>query len=293
MRRSPTGLFEFDIQNVTGSSIDSDGFLLAQHDEDGEAGGPPMQLIAPLGMLGRPLDPVVDQSTGQPQSANACMAFRCTQGSNGFSLPLCDPREVALMPALKPGERIFYGAAGQFHRLHEDGSHSLATTDAGGGPTDSSGNSAQTVTLRVTPTSHERWAPWGQEFFDGMGWRVTHVGGAKMSLGYISGLPGPMAGGNSTFRVQCDLLELNAGAVAIGPTGSDAMPVAQATPLVAVLTTIGSALEAIQQALLTITPGSATTGGGPASEACAPAVSAAVSAISGALEAISTQSAIG
>lgn len=273
---------DIDIVNVVGTHVDANGFLSLQPEAEGPNGAaPPYPTMHWHGLWSCPRDPVVDPGSGRPDPSKSCSMLRWLEGSSGFSFPLHDVRTIADLPIGTPGETIVHNDFGAFSRYHEDGSITHSTTSAGGAST------GQTIADRITPTGFLRFAPWGKQTFDATGFRVKHVGGARFALGYAGGL---IPGLESYARIQADIVEINASAIAFGPAGVPTQPVAQAVPLVAILGTISDALVAIQVAMGTITAGS---GGGPAAAAAAPQVEAAVAAIAGALVVISTQTAIG
>jgi hypothetical protein len=275
---------DLDIVNIVATNIDDDGFLEGQYDADGDEGSPSYPHRHPHGLFSRPLDPVVDDGTGQVDPSQACSAFAFHQGGEGHIIALDDPRTVAKLPAILPGETCLHNDFGCFQRLTADGSLVQSTTTTGGG------NDGQGVAQWVTPTMHQRTAPWGRETFDQMSFRWAHAGGAKLTLGFISGMPAPMDSGRSYVRAQADMVELNASAITIGPTGSVSQPVAYAQPLVDILSAIGIALSAISTALAT---GAPSGGGIPGAAVVAPLVVNCEELISGALITISTQTAIG
>lgn len=281
-----------DIVNVVGTSVDGDGFESIQWDADGEQDSAPTpgQSYHPFGAWGRPPDAVVEPSTNgaagaaAPDPSKSCQCLKLEEGSLTHLLALCHPPTQAILPTPAAGEHITYASSGCFTRHHADGSISLATTDAGGAPT------GRTIAFRVRPTERTFFAPWGRESFDQYGFRVSHVGGARLTLGYVSGLPAPLTGGRSTARVQADIVEVSGSAIAIGPSAALRQAVAQAAPLVEILSSIGAALQAINTAMATITT---TTPGATAAAASLPVVEQAVAAIGAALVTISTQTTIG
>ncbi len=280
--------FEWDIANVHGTSVDTDGYQSTQHDADGEdqAGAPPNQSHHLFGSWGRAPDAVVEPSTGggtgQPDPSKSAGVLVAMEGGVGHSWDLEHPPTIAILPTPLGGEHVTYSSAGNFTRHFNDGRICRSTTDAGG-------HGGRTISDWVTPTAFTRDAPWGREGFDATGWRVNHVGGARLTLGFISGLPAPFGGkGQSYVRAQADMVEINGSAITIGPTGAIGQPVAQALPLSAILTSIGAALTALQTAV-----GGAGPGGPAAAAASLPFVTAAMTQIAAALTTISTQTAIG
>lgn len=281
-----------DIVNVLGTSVDTDGFQSATFDADGEEGSPAYQVRYIHGVCSRPLDPVVDQSTGAPDPTRACSALMMLEGGHGHFVHLDDPRSVAALPNVQPGETILHSDFGSFQRHAEDGSISDSTTTTGGG------SDGQSVFQRVAPDHFQRIAPWGKETLDATGFRWAHVGGARFSLGYAGGL---VPGLSNYARIQADTIELNGSAVTIGPTSAVHQPVAQALPLVEILQN----LQAVHQAVLTMITAMGLVPPNPASGAAiagialtsTPLITAAVqtaqASVAAALETISTQTAIG
>jgi hypothetical protein len=289
-RGAGDGMVQLDLQNIVGTSVDDDGYPQAQHNEDGEQGGPALPILGPLGFISMPLDPVMSQDGIEPDPAQSASAFRVTQGSRGFSFPLQDPREIALVPKPNPGERLWHSAFGSFIRQHNDGAVSIATTDAGGSPKDGDGNPAQMVANRTTPTSFERFGPWGRELFDAMSWRMNHAGGAKVAFGAIGGLPGPLSSVKCFARFEADMIEINGKIVSIGPGSGPHYPVVWAEPLLVILQAIADTFEEFAVAVGTIT--SASPGAGAAST-MAPIIAALQTQIGSALETIASTVAIG
>lgn len=284
---------ELDIANVTSTGVDADGYLEVQHDAEGEqnAGVPGGQACYPHGLWSRPIDPQIDPASGQPIPSKACRVLTMYEGGVLHSMPLDDPRVVAALPAINAGETILYGDFGNFFRLHADGSCSIATTDKGGNPT------GRTVALRVTPTEKTFDSPWGQERFDQSAWKMVHTpSGARITAGGIGGLPGPLGQLSSYIRMQAALIEINATALTLGPSGGIAQNVVQAqafysevlVPIAAALGGIAAALEGLQ---ITVDP-SMTKPCTPPIQAAVPLCAAAVTAIAISLPTVSTQCAI-
>jgi hypothetical protein len=251
---------ELDIVNIVSTNIDPDGFLSGTYDADGDAGSPSHQVGAIHGLFSRPLDPAIDPASGQPDPEKACRSLLYYQGGQGHLIPLDDVRTVATLPPILPGETMVLSDFGNFTRYHADGSIDDSTTTTGGSST------GQSVYSRVAPDNFEWLAPWGRMRYDATGFMLAPLGGALLMGGYAGGIL-PNLG--SYWRIAADMVEINGGAVTIGPTGAVGQPVAQAPALVAILGTIA------QVAIVT------------------QAVQACQAAIAGALPAISTQTAVG
>src|SRR5262245_58547482 len=103
----------FEVGAVTLSEYDDDGFLGVQVDVHGnQPSMPPFELHSPYGFHSRPLDPLDEKP---------CTAFVGWQGSQAFAWLATDPIVQPRLPALKKGESMQYGSAGQFIRCHADG----------------------------------------------------------------------------------------------------------------------------------------------------------------------------
>lgn len=288
-----TGVIGFDIANVTGTSIDPDGFQVTQWDAEGEenAGVAASQAHHMFGSWGRAPDAVVEPGTqgavgaGEPDPSRSAACLVGHEGGVAHVFDLEHVPTIANLPTPAGGEHLSYSIAGCFTRHMLDGSVVRSTTDTGG-----AAHAGTTIADWMRPTGFTRDAPWGRETFDNTGFRVKAAGGAKLSLGFVSGLPPPLNGGQSYFRALANIVEINGGAISIGPTASDLESVAKAPQLVTVLTSLAAAIQAVQLALATITT---STPGATAALASAPAVAAAQTAVAGALALISTQTAIG
>lgn len=271
-----SGHLAFDIGCVMLSEYDSDGFLGVQYDAEGEnnSGVPPYEVHSLGGFLHRPLDPEVDDQ-GLPNEGQAANMMFAMEAGKGHAFVLEDPRVVQQLPLLQKGETVVHGDAGQFTRYFADGSIVDFTTTKGGDPT------GVQISDTFGPNGWDAIAPWGRQGFDQYGWRVQHAGGASVNIGSAAGLIPNLT---SFICLQAAMIELDAACLAIGPTGVPAMPVAWATPLVAILGQIVAALAALRLDLSTATGAGATS---------APLVSQLTGQVGGWLEAISTQTAIG
>lgn len=71
------------------------------------AGAPTFECISPLGLLSRPMDPVVGPDGTMSTGAN-CLFAR--EGGEGFAMPTNDPRWIAKIPQPTKGSTILYSA---------------------------------------------------------------------------------------------------------------------------------------------------------------------------------------
>lgn len=250
-RDAENGSLEWEIANVTGTTYDENGFLSITIDAEGEQGSVPIPVHFLNGVFGRPIDPVVDPSSGEPIPSKACQALIAWEGGFAHAILLSDVRTVAKTPNILPGEKGMLADAGHFFRLHQDGSISIVTSTTGGG------TDGQTVQLRVRPTTMMFDAPWGNLNFDGTGFRVRHVGGSSLSLGYAGG---PIPGLGSYVNISGQMVKIAGSAIAIGPTGSVQQGVAQALPLQAVLQSMMVLIESLITAVGTIATGAPSGG---------------------------------
>jgi hypothetical protein len=273
------GSLEWEIANITGTSVDADGFMSVTIDSEGEHGSIPIPVQHMNGLWGMPLDPVVDKGTGEPIPSKACQVLVAWEGGKAHAFPLNDPRTVGKLPLGVPGERVLWADAGHFYRQHADGSHSWVTSTTGGG------TDGQTVQFRVRPTTMLFDAPWGRLTFDGTGFRVRHVGGAALSLGYAGG---PIPGLGSYATLSGDMVKIAGSAIAIGPTGSAQQGVAQALPLQVVLQSMMVALESLAAGVSGI-----PSGGAAAAATAATQIALAQTAVAQLLATCATRTAIG
>lgn len=239
--------FEWDIGCAVMSSYDVDGFLGVQIDAYGEQGSGvhPYEAHHLHGFISRPADPVADAS-GAPDTSNACNVMFALEGGRGHAWVLEDPRVVPFLPTLRPGEAMFYGAAGQFVRCKADGSISLMTTDATvPGPAGSPILNGRNIFLDIKPTGLVFVAPWGRLTFDATGFHVRTQGGARLDLGSISGLPAPLDKIDTYASMSAAMVSMEGSVVSQGPTTGTAEPAAKAITLTAYLTALAAAVQAV------------------------------------------------
>lgn len=248
---------ELDIGLALFSALDGNGFLTIQPDAYGEqkSGMAPCETHHPLGMIARPLDPVVDKG-GTPDPTQAAQLLRLDEEGKSHVLALEDPRAVANLPPIQKGESVVYNCFAQFVRLAADGSVTLFTTSDGT-------TNGQSVYQRVETGAFKQVAPWGTATFDWSGWHVQTKAGGRFSLTGIAGLPAPF----SAMLASCALLEAQTivleGTVQLG-AGEGQLPVALATPLLAYLAQMATALQDIATAVKALATTPVTTSAGPA-----------------------------
>lgn len=212
----------------TGASV------LAQIDQDGgqDATTPTWETVHPYGFSARPPDPATD-TDGNPTAG--CQALHDWDGSRGFVLPLGDPRLGPSLPAIKKGESLQYGQAGQFIRCHADGAISLFTTD------DATPN-GRSIFLRLSPDQGLEFScPWIRVSCGPNGFHVLHSSGARIDLGSISGVPAPLDALASYVKIQAAMCSVMGSAVSLGTDGG-AANLAAVVALDAFLATIVAAI---------------------------------------------------
>lgn len=223
----------WDIGICMMSTYDGSGFLGVQYDAEGSLGSgstsgaasqavPPnggaadYEVIMPGGLMHRPMDPAVD-GNGNPNSAQAAQVLNLREAGRVFAMPLGDPRSVAILPTIANGSTLLYSDCGSFVRLEgsgaEQGQISLFTTDDG--TTD-----GYSVGYQVYPTGFSEIGPWGKRTFDLSGHEMIASSGARLTLGYAGGLPGPLAALSAMFAVMADTATLDASYVNLGRSGA-------------------------------------------------------------------------
>lgn len=114
-----TGL-AWDLGTVTITDYDADGFPEVQVQTFAPSDDPSaesMEMHHPFGFLSRPRDPDAD--------GMGCQLFYAREGSRSHGLLSYDPRTIPLLPTLKKGGSVQYGATGSFFEF--DGEQGSAT----------------------------------------------------------------------------------------------------------------------------------------------------------------------
>jgi hypothetical protein len=101
---------ELDFGLIVATEIDDSGWIGLQIDAYGEkkASVSPGEPCFPCGLIAAPHDPDLDVE-GVPIPSAACGAMYGYDGSDLQVWPLVDPRDVAALPHLEKGGRLFYG----------------------------------------------------------------------------------------------------------------------------------------------------------------------------------------
>jgi len=271
-------MMDWSLRVVTYSEVDANGFVGIQFDGLGEQNGvPSVETHHPFGLMANPPEP-------DANGAFSCLTLVGWDGDIPHAWLCSDPRSRVVLPILKKGETLLYGCAGNFVRMHADGRISIFTTD------DNTPN-GKTISLQVKPDGFLFSAPWGKITFDATGFHVLHSSGAAFDLGAIGGLPAPLDAIGSYIKLTAGMVQREATIIADGTAAGVAEPVAKATTLLAVLSSIAADLTAIQATLAATAgiPGASGTMAAPIA-ASATTTIAAVSAIAGAALALPSAS---
>jgi hypothetical protein len=232
------------------TAYDADGYLVAQPDTPGQKGSGSHEVMLPLGLMARQLDPVVDKD-GNISSGTPMLAV--WEGGQALLMPMSDSRTVPGLPSLKKGETGLHGHASNFFRNHEDGSCSISTTEDGTA-------TGRSVFYKQGPAGYEWAAPWGRQRLDATGWHLqTRSGGCSIDMGGIGGMPAPLNSLGGYFRLQAPSVIVKTTLMAVGPVGAPADSVAKATPTLAAIAALNTVLAAMQTPGAFISPPS----GGP------------------------------
>jgi len=237
---------QLQVGKVLGSKYDDDGFLCVQVETFGSSDITQgwFRLYNPHGFQTRPLD---------PDNVTACQAMYWVDGTVGYAILLNDPRQQNALLQSQKGESFFHGPGGSFIRMHADGTISLFTTDDG--TTEGRG-----VQLQVSGKGLLFNFPYGRLTFDDTGFHVLHNSGARIDLGAIGGLPAPLSALQSYVTISAAIAKVEGAAVGMGTREGSAQPVALATAVLALCTSLNNVLAAIGTGGLLAPAGSA---GGP------------------------------
>lgn len=160
--------------------------------------------------------------------------------------------DAKFVPLRKPGEKLQFGPASNFTRMHADGKISLCTRTED----DDQGKS---VYLQVRPDGFRLVHPHIKVMFDGTGAHITHSSGARVDLGAISGMPPPLDALSSYAKLSAALVSVEGSMVNIGAAGGLATPPARTDALLVVLNAIGAALDSLVAGGLTSATGGVVT----------------------------------
>lgn len=160
-----------------------------------------------------------------------------------------DVRSATIAGLLKPGESCAYASTGTACTLYKrDGSVTNLTTD-------DNTDTGHSVFARVA-TDGFLWAcPWGKMTFDSTGFHVLHASGARIDIGGVSGMPAPLDTLGSYFTIGAKMGRIEAAILSVGTTAGTPEPVAKATTLYALLSSIAGSLSSISTTLAAVAAG--------------------------------------
>lgn len=175
----------------------------------GATDGEGAEFMFPPGLAAVPAPP----TPGSPSA----QAFTFRQGDRDIILGIRDARAAAMYGNLKPGEAALYATVGAARVLVKaDGSVTLYTTH------NNTNDSGKATFLRIGPgdVGLQFVAPFGTFAFDPTGLHIRHASGAKMSMGPIGGLPGPLAIFGSQFQVSASLCKVAGSLTLLGASAT-------------------------------------------------------------------------
>lgn len=183
---------------------------------------------------------------GQP----ACQAVTINRGDRDICIATADKRSQAIYGNLKEGESCMYAAGIDGNAqgrviCKQSGAVALVTTD-------SNTASGHTMYLKLDPVKgFEMSLPWGRMTFGPNGFHVLHSGGARIDLGAIAGLPGPLAALGSYVKIEGGIASVKGGAVSLGTDGGagNAAAVVLLTSLLTAINTLAAAIAAVPAAI--------------------------------------------
>lgn len=247
----------FDVHHVLRTTVTEDGVVMLNiGDARSEvAADERVPLFQTPGVLSLPANP--SPGTGGAE-------VMCLETSAGYiGMSVRDNRKSAIAGQTQPGETTVFASGSQACTLYKaNGSVTQFTTH------DNTAN-GRSVYSMVAPTGFTRFMPWGKETFDEKGFHVTHISGARIDLGAISGLPPPLDTLDSYASMSAKIIRIEGSTISLGTSAGVPEPIAKATTLLALLTS----LQAEHTAMLNLATAIAAT---PAAVGTAPAVNPAV-----------------
>jgi len=187
---------------------------------------------------------------------------------------------VVAVPAKRmsvPGGGMILGTPNEARRYADEATFIRANTDTGVislFTTEDNTPDGKSVFFQVKPDGFIFNFPHGKLTFNGQGFHLLHSSGARIDLGAIAGLPAPLDALGSYVSVGAQIAKIEAAAIALGPAGGAAEPVAKATTLIATLGQILAALDAATSAIEALKATAAPSGAAGAEAAFAAAMAA-------------------
>lgn len=201
------------------------------------------------GFASRPAVPTPGQAAAQ--------AVVVRQSDHDVVIAVRDPRSQAIYGNLAAGESCLYAPASQARvMLKADGGVVIYTTD-------DNTKDGRGIYFKISPTKGLEYScPWGRMNFGPLGFHVVHSGGARIDLGAVGGLPGPLASLGSYAKLEGGITSIKGGAVSLGTDGgaaNEAAVTALASYLASLVTALGAAFTAVGVAGAANGPAGATS----------------------------------
>jgi hypothetical protein len=192
--------------------------------------------------------------------------------------PNPDPKWI---PNRTPGEKIIFGPKNTFIRMKADGTIHLFTRDS------DSDEQGKTVCFQVRPDGFVWEHPHMRITAGPKGYHAVHSSGARIDFGAIGGLPFPLDALSSMLKLSAGMVQIEASATAIGPSGGEPDFMMKGTPTLAAFSALEGALTGLATALPLVAADLATIMGIGVPSSVTP-ISSAVAAIGAAATAIGT-----
>lgn len=181
------------------------------------------------------------------------------------------------------GETTVYAPGSQACTLYKrDGSVTHFTTD-------NQTENGKSIFARVAKTGFDWLCPWAKMSLDEKGYHMLHASGARIDMGGISGMPAPLSQMSSYAKISAKMMHIEASVISLGTTAGVSEPVAKATTLLALLSSLQAEHTAMMNLVTAIAATPAAPGSAPVANplvvTAAQAFSAAASATAGALSA--------
>jgi hypothetical protein len=223
------------------------------------------------------IDPTQDDIP--PDGAQVVIAMpadRMLTPGGGVLLKVVRP-DAKFIPIRKPGEKIQFGPASNFMRMHADGSVSIFTR------TEDS-DQGKSVYLQVRPDGFRIVHPHIKCTLDATGFHVNHSSGARVDLGAISGLPAPLDSLGSYATISAAMVRIEGSAIMLGSAAGVGTPVARSDQVILALAELLTAIQAVGVAMAAVA-GAVPPPGNTAAVAAAGVLTTALVALSASLAA--------
>lgn len=246
-----------DVHHVLRTTVTADGVVMLSIGDvkAGESFDEQVPLYSAAGFVSMPADPDAGVEAAEVVSLETSAGY--------IGIAVRDNRSAKIAGQMVAGETTVFASGSQACTIYKlDGSVTSFTTH------DNTAN-GRSVYSSVSPTGFIRFMPHGKETFDEKGWHILHASGARIDLGAISGLPGPLSAMGSYVGMSAAIIRIEGSTISLGTSAGVVEPVAKANTLLSLLTS----LQAEHTAMLNLTTAIAAT---PAAIGTAPAVNPAV-----------------